>query len=224
MAGWLGRHWFAVTFLVLLVAAEALAEALSPGWRAELASWASTNVINLESHPVAALGASAFVTGERPLVWPVLASMGLFSVERLLGPAKAALLCLSAHVLGTLVSEGIVGYQVQVGALPGSALSQLDVGPSYILVAALTVAALAGRWRLRVLALAGLLALSPSLFTGLSRLDVAAVGHAVSVVLGAVAAGLYYRSRARRGHPATRPADEPGGPSEWSAAGHGWQR
>jgi hypothetical protein len=209
MAAWLGRHWFAVTFVGVLVVAESVAWALSAGWRLELASWASTNVINLESHPAGALGLSAFVTDDRPLVWPVVASMGLFSAERLLGPLRLALLCLSAHVLGTLVSEGIVAYRVQVAALPGSALSQLDVGPSYILVAAVTVAALAGRWPSRLVALAALLALSPFLFTGIARLDVAAVGHAVSVVLGAVAAALYYYGRARRSHRSERLLAEP---------------
>jgi hypothetical protein len=207
MAGWLTRHWFALTFLGVLVVAESLAWGLSAGWRAELASWASTNVTNLESHPLGALGVSAFVTGERPLLWPVLASVGLFSAERLLGPVRLALLCLSAHVLGTLVSEGIVAYRVYVAALPDSALSQLDVGPSYVLVAAVTVAALAGSWRSRGLALLCLLALSPFLFSGISRLDVAAVGHTVSIALGVLAAGLYHRHARRHRLPAALTAD-----------------
>jgi hypothetical protein len=163
-----------------------------------MADWASTSVINLEHHPIGALVLSAFVTGSRPLVWPLLASMGLFSANRLLGSARAALLCVSAHVLGTLVSEDIVAYRVVAGALPGSALSQLDVGPSYVVVAAITFAALAGGWRWRVVALVGFLALSPFLFDGLNHLDVAAVGHTVSILLGATAAGLYHRSRPRR--------------------------
>ncbi len=210
MAGWLRRRWFAVTFLVALVVADVLAGWTSSSWQAAVARWASTNVVNLEHHPIGALVISAFVTGDRPAVWPVLAAMGLITSDRLLGPARTLLLCASAHVVGTLISEGIVAYRVQDGALPGSALSQLDVGPSYVVVAALTLAVLAGNWWHRTIALAGLLALSPYLFTGLTDFDVAAVGHTVSIAVGFGAAAFYQRSRTRR---RLRPAGAPEPPA-----------
>ncbi|MEN3361994.1 MAG: hypothetical protein V7637_5976 [Mycobacteriales bacterium] len=198
MVVWLRRRWFAVTFLVALAVADVLAGWTSSAWQSATARWASTNVVNLEHHPIGALVLSAFVTGGHPAVWPLLASMGVLSAERLLGPARTLLLCGSAQVIGTLVSEGIVAYRVQVGALPGSALSQLDVGPSYVVVAALTLAVLAGSWLPRMIALAGLLTLAPYLFTGLSHFDVAAVGHLISIALGMAAAALYQQNRARR--------------------------
>jgi hypothetical protein len=199
MVGWLRRRWFAVGFVAALMVADLVAWALSSAWQERVVGWASTNVVNLEHHPIGALVVSAFVGGsDQPVAWPVLALMGLLTADRLLGPARTALLCGSAHVVGTLISEGVVAYRVHAGALPGSALSQVDVGPSYVVVAALTLAVLAGSWRRRLVALAGLLALSPYLFTGLSRLDVAAVGHTVSVLLGAAAAVAYQQNRAHR--------------------------
>jgi hypothetical protein len=198
MAGWLRRRWFAVGFLAALVVADVLAGWTSSAWQAAVATWASTSVVNLEHHPIGSLVMSAIVTGNHPGVWPALASAGLITADRLLGPARALLLCGSAQVVGTLISEGIVAYRVQDGLLPGSALSQLDVGPSYVVVSALTLAVLAGSWRPRVIALAGLLALSPYLFTGLSRFDVAAVGHLVSIAIGVATAVAYQHHRGRR--------------------------
>lgn len=206
MAGWLRRRWCTLAFLAGLVATEAVAWSLPAGRRAGLQAWASTNVVNLRHHPVAALALSAFLPDSYPGIWPVLMAMGLFSAERLLGSARAALCCGLAQLLGTLVSEGIVAYRVHAGGLPGSALSQLDIGPSYVVVAALTVAVLAGSWPRRAVALAGLAALWPSLFDGLSHLDVAPVGHAVSVAVAATAA-----ATVRRRRPAGAPARDAAG-------------
>jgi hypothetical protein len=206
MAVWLRRSWFAVAFLLALVIADILSGATSSAWQDRVARWASTNVVNLEHHPIGALLLSSIVTGPYPGVWPVLASMGLIGASRLIGSWRTLLLCGTAHVAGTVISEGIVAYRVQDGLLPGSALTQLDVGPSYVVVSALTLAVLAGSWRWRMVALAGLLVLSPYLFTGLSHLDVAAVGHLVSILAGMGTAVAYHHNRTRRRPPAAVPA------------------
>jgi hypothetical protein len=196
---WLRRHWFALTFLALLVVTEIAVAVLPPVRQAGVAAWASTSVTNLQHHPAGALVASAFVNADHPLVWPALASMGLFGADRVLRPARAAVLCVLAHVAGTLISEGIVAYRVRAGGLPSAALSQVDVGSSYVVVAALVVAVLAGTWPARTVALAGLLTVLPFLFAGLSRLEVSAVGHTVSLAIGAVGAcRIVLRHRRRR--------------------------
>lgn len=176
---------------------------LGPGHRAALERWASTSVANLGDHPVGSLALSAFLTPDHPLAWPTLAAMALFSADRVLGPARSALACGAAHVLGTLVSEGIVAWRVHTGALPGTARHLDDIGPSYVVVAGLTVSLIAASWPRRAVALVGFVVLWPYLFTGLTQWDVSAVGHLVSVTLGTAAAGLGYLRSRRPVAPAT---------------------
>ena len=105
-------------------------------------------------------------------------------------------------MLGTLVSEGIVAYRVQHGLLPASGNRILDVGPSYVVVAAIMVALVYGSRRARVAAAADLaiLVFIGQIFAGLSTLQVAAVGHATALVVGAAGGGLLLWQR--RGTPA----------------------
>lgn len=176
---------------------------LGPADRAALRDWASTNVANLGDHPVGSLLLSAFLTPDHPLAWPTLAAMALYSSDRVLGPARSALACGAAHLVGTLVSEGIVAWRVHTGALPATARHLEDIGPSYVVVAGLTIALIAASWPRRAAALVGFVVLWPYLFTGLTRWDVSAVGHLVSVTLGTAAAGLGYLGSRRRVAPAT---------------------
>jgi hypothetical protein len=69
-------------------------------------------VANLEHEPVLPLLASAFVTPGYLVVWPVLIALAVVGANRALGNARTALVCLAGHVIGTLVSEGIVAYRV----------------------------------------------------------------------------------------------------------------
>ena len=83
------------------------------------------------------------------------------------------------------------------------------MGPSYVVVAAITVALLYGsRWaRLAAAADLAILVFIGQIFAGLSTLQVAAVGHATALVAGAAArwpAGL--AAAARPAPPAGRPA------------------
>ncbi len=168
--------------------------------------WASTDVVNLHHHPIGCLVLSAFVTGADWFAWPLLIALGLFGANQVLGNWRTALVCAAGQVLGTLVSEGIVAYRVRHGLLPVSDNRILDVGPSYVVVAAIMVALLYGSWWGRVAAAAGLaiLVFAGQIFAGLSTLQVAAVGHATALMAGAVAGGLllWQRRRPRRAQPA----------------------
>jgi len=67
----------------------------------------------------------------------------------------------------------------------------LDVGPSYVVVAAIAVAVLYGPWLARAAAAAdlALLVFVGHIFAGLSQLQVSAVGHATALATGAVLGG-----------------------------------
>jgi hypothetical protein len=171
--------------------------------QAAFATWASTSVVNLEHHPVGCLVVSAFVTGDNgwaALAWVPLIATALFGVVSAVGGWRAAAVCAAGHVAGTLVSEGIVAWRVSSGALPPEYKYLTDVGPSYVVVSALVVALLCGSRRWRPLAAAELVVLLfvVRIFSGITRLDVAAVGHLTAIVAAAACVPLLTRHSARR--------------------------
>ena len=176
-------------YLVGFIAAGVVYAALSPHDRVAVLGWASTNVHNLRHDPVGALVASAFVTQTFAAAWPALIALAMFGANRVLGNWRTALVCAAGHVIGTLVSEGIVGYRVSRGLLPAADRYITDVGPSYVVVSAIVVALLYGSWLARAAAALDLtlLVVVGNIFGGLSDLDVAAVGHVTAMTVAAVA-------------------------------------
>jgi hypothetical protein len=198
--GW-PRFAVAWGYLLCFVAAGSGCALLSPGARVSFVSWASTSVVNLEHHPVGCLVASAFVTGSGvtgALLWVPVIAIGMFGATRAAGGHRTLVAGVAGHVIGTLVSEGIVAWRVSSGALPESYRHLVDVGPSYVVVSVLVVALLRGSRMWRFLSAAALLVLvfAGHVFGGLTRLDVAAVGHVTAIAMGLlVAAARWPRAR-----------------------------
>lgn len=161
---------------------------LSPHGLAALIGWASTSVHNLRYDPVGSLVASAFVTQGYGFAWPILIALALFGANKVLGNWRTALVCATGQVIGTLVSEGIVGYRVSHGLLPASDRFLIDVGPSYMVVSAITVVVLYGSWLARAAAAFDLVLLVwvGNIFGGLSQLAVSAVGHVTAIAVGVI--------------------------------------
>jgi hypothetical protein len=202
--------WF---YLAGLVVAEAIYVGLSSRGQAAVLGWASTNVHNLRLDPVGSLAASAFVAQGAPAAWPALIALAMFGACRVLGNWRTALVCAAGHVIGTLVSEGIVGYRVSRGLLPASARHIVDVGPSYVVVSAVVIALLYGPWLARAAAALDLavLVFAGDIFGGLSRLDVAAVGHVTAMTVAAIGGSLLaWQARGRRRRPGLQPRPLPG--------------
>ena len=107
---------------------------------------------NLEHEPVVPLVLSAFVAPGYFVVWPVLIALAVFGANRALGNVRTALVCLAGHVIGSLVSEGIVAYRVDAGQLAVANRYITDMGPSYVVVSAIVIALMCGTWLARVLA------------------------------------------------------------------------
>jgi hypothetical protein len=197
----LARYAFAWLYLTGFVASELVYAALPAHDKSAVLRWASTNVVNLRHHPVGSLAASAFIPATFTIAWPVLIALALFGANRVLGNWRTALVCAAGHVIGTLVSEGIVDYRVGHGLLPASDTRIVDVGPSYVVVSAIVVAVLYGSWPARVAAALdfAVLVFIGQIFDGLSTLDVPAVGHTtaitVSVLLGSLLAWQLRRGR-----------------------------
>jgi hypothetical protein len=173
------RYAFTWCYLGLYVVTGIVYANLGEHGQDAMATWASTSVVNLEHDPVGTLIASAFVGPGDDITWPVLIALALFPVNRALGNARAALLCLAGNVVGSLLSEGIIAYRVDVGQLPVSDRHLIDVGPSYVVVAAAVAALICGGWAARLSAgfVLGALIFPGGIFSGLTALDVSAVGH-----------------------------------------------
>ncbi len=173
------RYGFAAAYLGAFIAVQLAYAQLTPAAQARLIAWASTNVANLEHEPVGPLLLSALVTPGYFTVWPVLIALAVFGANRALGNARTALVCLAGHVIGSLVSEGIVAYRIDAGQLSAANRYLSDVGPSYVVVSAVVIALACGTWLARTLAAVDLVVLvfPGHIFSGLSQLDVTAVGH-----------------------------------------------
>jgi hypothetical protein len=152
---------------------------------------------------------SAFVTGGGAwgvVAWLPMIALGMFGANRAVGGWRTVLVCAAGHVVGTLVSEGIVAWRVASGALPASYRHLTDVGPSYVVVSAIVVALLCAPVAWRVLAAADLLLLvfAARIFEGLSELDVSAVGHLTAIITAAAIVPLLARHRGRSARAVTR--------------------
>jgi hypothetical protein len=196
----LRRYAVAWAYLVIFTAFD-ITLALLPGDdRSAVQEWASTNLVNLRHDPIGSLVVSALIPGEEFVAWPFLIAMALFGANKVLGNRRTLLVCVCGQVLGTVVSEGIAAYQISQGILPESASRIIDIGPSYVVVAAITVAVLYGPWLVRIVAAVDfvLLIFGGGIFDGLTSLHVAAVGHTTSILVSAVLGGvLVWRTRAR---------------------------
>jgi hypothetical protein len=188
----------AAVFVVLFAVGGLVTTLLSPRESAAVELWASTNVANLQHHPVPALLVSAFLTSGSPFAWLAPIALTMFGANRAVGTARLALICAAGHLIGTGVSEGIVAYRVDHGSLPPAWSHILDVGPSYVVVSAIVVVVMFGTWLTRVSALAvfAVLVFVSQIFAGLTSLQVAAVGHLTAVVTAA-ALGLVLAVRVR---------------------------
>jgi hypothetical protein len=196
---------------------------LSGADHAAVMRWASTNVHNLHQDPVGCLVASAFLPSGSIGAWPLLIALALFGACQVLGNWRTAVVCAAGHVIGTLASEGIVGYRVSHGALPPADRYLIDVGPSYVVVAAIAVAILYGGWPARAAALLDLaiLTFAGDIFSGLGQLQVAAVGHTTAIATGAIAGGLAVwqrRSHQRRAGKTQIEQQHGGLPPAWPPA------
>lgn len=195
----LNRYLTSWTFLALFVIAGLAYAALSAAAQTTVLQWASTDVFNLHHNPVGSLVASAFIGPGALASWLVMISLAMFGANQALGNWRLALVCVAGQVIGTLVSEGIEGYRIAHGLLPAVDALIQDVGPSYVVVSAIVAGILLGSWPARAAAGLGFagLVFGAHIFSGLTSLDVAPVGHTTAIVTSVLLCALFtWRHRA----------------------------
>jgi len=178
------RYAFTWCYLSLYVLMEIIQAVLSPHQRTVLVAWASTSVDNLEHHPAGSLVVSALIGGGDRVAWPVLIAVAVLAANHAVGNKRVLLICLAGQLAGSLVSEGIVAYRVHIGHLPVADRQLIDIGPSYVVMAAIVTAVVCGALLPRVAAaiVFAILVFGGHIFGGLSTLEVAAVGHLTAAV------------------------------------------
>jgi hypothetical protein len=174
---------------VLLLGAIALA--LCP---ADVRQWvlssSSTDVAHLTRDPWFVLPLSALWVSVTTalLYWIPVAVLTIAAVETTIGTLLTLVVVVSVHVIATVVSEGLLALRVLLGAAAPASLEVVDVGPSYVVLAAAGAAFVLLPWRRAVLVVVLIAPILTATARGLPGLDVDAIGHVLSLVLGASAA------------------------------------
>ncbi|OIJ63550.1 hypothetical protein WN71_033585 [Streptomyces mangrovisoli] len=156
---------------------------MSPEFEKDFLRQRSTNIHELSRDPVRVLITSAmWIDGGYWLPYAVLYTVFHAQAERWLGTLRWLAVCVAAHVLATLISEGALLKAIHDGVAPHSAAYTLDIGVSYALAGVVGVLTyrIAAPWRYPYLAVVLIVygvpfAASPT-FT--------ALGHFVSVLIG----------------------------------------
>lgn len=194
----------ATAYVAVLAAGAAVHAALPGATAADLVRASSTDLAHLARDPLLVLAASAVWALQVLPYWIAAAAVSLGALERAIGSRLTLVVVAGVHVVATLLSEGVVGLRILAGALPGSAVHQLDVGPSYVVVAAVCAAVVLRRGRLRWALLLALVPIASSTASGIGRLSVDSLGHLASAAL-AVAAAWGVRRALRRRLPQVQP-------------------
>ncbi|MFI6491395.1 rhomboid-like protein [Streptomyces sp. NPDC050564] len=170
--------WLGILFVTTVAVHQ-----MSPEFEQQFLRQRSTNIHELSNTPVRVLIASAmWIDGGHWLPYAVLYTVFHAPAERWLGTARWLLVCVAAHVLASLISEGALLLAIRHGVAPLSAVNTLDIGVSYALAGVIAVLTyrIALPWRYPYL-LAVLAVYGVPLATGRTFTD---LGHFISVLIG----------------------------------------
>lgn len=187
--GLLTRRWpiVATVYTAMLVGGYAWWILQSAHERTAILQSSSTDLDHLQHVPWLVLPASSVWSGNPIGYWVVVSLLCLGALELIGGPLRTLLTGFAAHVLATVVSEGIVAIRIASGELSSSARHLLDVGPSYV-VAACAAAVVTSSRAPRLVRVGCALTMVPlaiDAFDLTEASQVAAVGHAVALLVGA---------------------------------------
>ncbi|MYR07052.1 hypothetical protein GTV32_12380 [Gordonia sp. SID5947] len=172
-------------WLVALQITTIIQRSLTPEELARLLVERSTNLHHLSTDPIQVLVSSLFwIDGSYWLPYLILFCIFHVPAERWLGSPRWLLVGLSAHVIATYVSEGILAVAIRHGMAGSSLVDVTDVGVSYFLAAVVGVLTyrIAYPWRwvylIGILAVYGLPLMLDVTFTGIGHLSSLLVGLA----------------------------------------------
>jgi hypothetical protein len=170
--------WLAVLLVTTIVQHQ-----LSPAALNAVLGERSTNLAHLATDPLHVLVSSLFwIDGSRWLPYLVLYAVFHATAERWLGAWRWLVVGLTAHVVATYISEGLLAVAIDRGMADPALIDTRDIGVSYFLAGVIGVLTyhVAGRWRWVYLAAILVVYGMPLLVD----LNFTAVGHFSSVLIG----------------------------------------
>ncbi len=188
-----------VGYLVVLLGVHTWMDLVDPS---AFVAWASTNVVNLGTHPLGALVASALIVNGPLLDAGTLITLwlgiggALWWVESRRGPLRAAVVFLGGHVGGTLLTVPVILAAIRAGRYAPETRTAVDVGISYGAQAALAAVVVAlPRWaRVPWVVFVYGWPLVDADWSGLLP-DFTTVGHEIAATIGFGLAGTLLRRR-----------------------------
>ncbi|AYN43754.1 hypothetical protein D9753_19500 [Streptomyces dangxiongensis] len=173
--------WLGILFVTTVVLHH-----MPPEFEERFLRHRSTNLHELARSPVRVLVVSAlWIEGGDWVPYAFLYTVFHAPAERWLGTLRWLAVCVLAHVLASLVSEGVLLRAIGEGLAPRSAVDTLDIGVSYALAGVIAVVAyrIAVPWRygylVTVLAVFGLPLAAPGpTFTDFGHFGAALIGLA----------------------------------------------
>ncbi|MFG2941769.1 rhomboid-like protein [Streptomyces sp. NPDC048282] len=172
--------WLAILFVTTVALHH-----MSPEFEQQFLRQRSTNLRELSDNPVRVLVASAmWIEGGHWVPYAFLYTVFHAPAERWLGTVRWLAVCVTAHVLATLISEGALLKGIHDGIAPHSAVNTLDIGVSYALAGVIGVLAyrITTPWRYAyivvVLLVYGLPLTESPTFTDLGHFVAALIGLA----------------------------------------------
>lgn len=197
ITGWVRATPGTHIWLLILAITSGIAAGMSPHLRSYLLHHLSTNLVELRSHPIRVLIASALwiETPSGFAFYAVLFELVHATAERWLGTLRWLLVAAIAHVGATVVSQKAVLFGIRDDRLPRSLAHTVDIGVSYGLAGVVGVLAyrVPRPWRwgylAGVLIFFGMPVLNNGTFTDL--------GHLTAVLIGLCCYGLTPQGRSR---------------------------
>ncbi|MFD7427541.1 rhomboid-like protein [Streptomyces sp. NPDC059818] len=170
-------------WLTALFVTTVIVHQMSPDFEEDFLRQRSTNIHELSQNPVRVLISSAFwIDGGEWLPYAVLYTVFHAPAERRLGTLRWLAVVAAAHILATLVSEGVLAWAIRHGHAPETAANTLDVGVSYALAGVVAVLTyyVPRPWRY-VYLFAVLVVYGVPLVTGATFTD---IGHITAALIG----------------------------------------
>jgi len=188
----LARRWpvVGIAYTAMIVGGYLWWVLQSPAEQHWVLSASSTDLAHLERVPWLVLPASSIWSGDNIGWWIGVTILCLGALEVIQGPVMTLVTGLLAHVVGTLVSEGVVALRIAAGELSESARHVMDFGPSYVVAscAAAVIASPRAPVALRIGCALSIVPLYGAAFDFTDAGQVATLGHAVAIAVGALMA------------------------------------
>ncbi|MGV9709233.1 rhomboid-like protein [Gordonia sp. NPDC003424] len=170
--------WLAILLMTTLIQHN-----LSPHELDRVLGARSTNIHHLTTDPLHVLVTSLFwIDGAYWLPYLVMFLVFHVPAERWLGTLRWLVVGLSAHVIATYISEGILGLAIRDGLAKTDMINTLDVGVSYFLAAIVGVLTYRIAYPWRWIYLVGIIVVYGAPL--ISDLTFTAVGHFTSLMIG----------------------------------------